>query len=65
MEWNSIRKPYQEHIRCLTRYADYLSEQHIRTGEQFFLEEYHHTVQAIQRLKQWITDQENCKNTTV
>jgi len=65
MAWNSIREPYQEHIRSLTRYADYLSEQHTRTGETFFLEEYQHTVQAIHRVKQWITDQENSQNTTI
>lgn len=61
MAWNSIRKPLQPHIRALTRYIDYLSEQHVRTGDPFFLREYHHTVEAVQRLKQWIVDQENAQ----
>lgn len=61
MAWNSIREPYQPHIRALTQYINHLSEQHVRTGDPFFLEEYHSQIQALQRLKQWIVDQENAQ----
>ena len=65
MAWNDIRAPYQDHIKHMIQYIDFLSEQYCKTGEAFYQEEYERMTQAVSRVKQWIVDQENSQNTTI
>jgi hypothetical protein len=65
MAWNTVRAPYQDHIKHMIQYVDFLSEQYARTGEQFYHEEYCQMTQAVSRVKQWIVEHENRENTTV
>ena len=68
MAWDDIRKPWQSHIVGLYRIIDAHSEQYVKTGDPFHLEQRNLAVRMVTELKEWIIQQEaakNCENTTI
>ena len=62
MAWDDIRRPWQNHILGLYKIIDAHSEQYVKTGDPFHLEQRNRAVTMVTELKEWIIAQESIKN---
>ena len=58
MSWDTVRKPYEPHIRNLIQLIDLHDQEFTRTGEQFHLEQSTRLQFIVNNLKSYIIDKE-------
>lgn len=61
MAWDDIRRPWQSHIQALSKLIDAHSEQYVKTGDPFHLEQRNLAIRMVTELKEWIIQQEAVK----